>query len=266
MAEVVQLHEVDTLADRINAEHGAYEAGIKAALGQIEDALDHAVAAGDLLLQAKAECKHGNWTPWLGEHFKGSVRRAQEYMYLAERREHLEEVKSAGTAFSSISDAFEYLRLVTREAKGVRPVDQPTIPGPSVPGVFTSELPIETKARRVNARAEQKLLRKAEHAIRIGNHSRPADLTAWERKNWWAALHKALDARTENLPNVLDNLAHQLNILTRHVDPDQVAAYLTEQRVGYEEAEGRADQLAELRDGAAWLDQVLQAAEQAQGQ
>jgi hypothetical protein len=49
------------LAARINQEHEAAEAAIKRGAA-------HAMAAGDLLIEAKAQVPHGQWLPWLAEH------------------------------------------------------------------------------------------------------------------------------------------------------------------------------------------------------
>lgn len=65
------------LPARINAEHD----GVQAAM---ENGLEHARRAGELLLQAKSRVGHGNWTPWLEQHFKGSARTAQAYCRVAE--------------------------------------------------------------------------------------------------------------------------------------------------------------------------------------
>jgi ABC-type uncharacterized transport system ATPase component len=67
------------LAARIRAEH---EATI-IALGH---SIQHAMAAGDLLIEAKAQLKHGQWLPWLKEHCAVSDRTARLYMRLARRR------------------------------------------------------------------------------------------------------------------------------------------------------------------------------------
>lgn len=72
-----------SLPDRINAAHEA----CCQATGQ---AIEHAMRCGDLLAQAKAECKHGQWQNWLTENFSGSVRTAQVYMRLAANREEIE--------------------------------------------------------------------------------------------------------------------------------------------------------------------------------
>jgi DNA-directed RNA polymerase subunit L len=53
-------HEsLDELAVRIRAEHEATVAAIK-------NGVEHAIVAGKLLLEAKAQLKHGRWSPWLG--------------------------------------------------------------------------------------------------------------------------------------------------------------------------------------------------------
>ena len=43
----------------------------------------HYRAAGELLLQAKAALKHGEWLPWLKRHFALTPREAQRYLALA---------------------------------------------------------------------------------------------------------------------------------------------------------------------------------------
>jgi hypothetical protein len=47
------------------------------------DALGHAIAAGEKLIEAKSLVKHGEWLPWLRENFPGGERTAQNYMKLA---------------------------------------------------------------------------------------------------------------------------------------------------------------------------------------
>ena len=50
-----------TLANAINSEH-------EAACRSVRQGLEHARHAGDLLLEAKAQVKHGEWLPWLEAH------------------------------------------------------------------------------------------------------------------------------------------------------------------------------------------------------
>ena len=39
---------------------------------------------GDLLIEAKAQCEHGDWIPWLDAEFDWSVDTAENYMRVAE--------------------------------------------------------------------------------------------------------------------------------------------------------------------------------------
>ena len=52
--------------------------------------------AGDLLRQAKDALSHGLWLPWLRENCPAiSVRVAQRYMRLAEKREEIDAIRNA---------------------------------------------------------------------------------------------------------------------------------------------------------------------------
>jgi hypothetical protein len=64
------------LAARIRVEHEACDAALKRGL-------QHAVAAGKLLIEAKAQLKHGQWLPWLREHCGIPERSARRYMQIA---------------------------------------------------------------------------------------------------------------------------------------------------------------------------------------
>jgi Protein of unknown function (DUF3102) len=64
------------LAHRINAEH-------EATLAAVKTGLEHAIAAGQLLLEAQAQIPHGQWLPWIRANCATGVRTAQRYMELA---------------------------------------------------------------------------------------------------------------------------------------------------------------------------------------
>jgi hypothetical protein len=51
--------------------------------GAIQQAVLHALQAGQALLEAKRLCKKGTWTGWLKANFRASARTAQGYMRLA---------------------------------------------------------------------------------------------------------------------------------------------------------------------------------------
>jgi hypothetical protein len=71
------------LAARIRAEHEATAVAM-------QRGVEHAMAAGDLLIEAKAQLKHGQWLPWLAEHCAMSERSAQLYMRIAKNRKAIE--------------------------------------------------------------------------------------------------------------------------------------------------------------------------------
>jgi hypothetical protein len=68
------------IAARIKIEHQAVAASLR-------QSVHHAIAAGELLLQAKKQVAHGKWLSWLGEHCSElSERSAQAYMKLARNK------------------------------------------------------------------------------------------------------------------------------------------------------------------------------------
>jgi Protein of unknown function (DUF3102) len=71
------------LAARINAEHDATVAALNTSV-------IHAMAAGDLLIEAKAQVAHGHWLPWLAKNCAISERTVQLYTKLAKNRATIE--------------------------------------------------------------------------------------------------------------------------------------------------------------------------------
>ncbi|MGE0542427.1 MAG: DUF3102 domain-containing protein [Dehalococcoidia bacterium] len=88
-----------TLAQQIRAEHEQVGAALQKSLG-------HALRAGDLLIEAKAQIDHGAWLPWLAEHCGLAERTAQAYMRLARNRHQL---KSATVADLGVREALTLL-------------------------------------------------------------------------------------------------------------------------------------------------------------
>jgi hypothetical protein len=68
--------KLDKLATLIQQRHEAVAASLK-------EAVSNAIAAGELLLEAKKQVGHGEWLPWLAENCDISERTAQAYMRLA---------------------------------------------------------------------------------------------------------------------------------------------------------------------------------------
>jgi len=70
------------LAARIRVEHGGAKASVKRGV-------KHAVAAGQLLIEAKAQVQHGQWLPWLRDQCGLPDRTASAYMRVAKNKEKL---------------------------------------------------------------------------------------------------------------------------------------------------------------------------------
>lgn len=73
------------LAARIRAAHDGARAAAKRSV-------EHAIAAGELLIEAKAQLKHGQWLPWLRDHCDMSDRTARAYMRVARNKDKLGEI------------------------------------------------------------------------------------------------------------------------------------------------------------------------------
>lgn len=95
-------HSLKDLATCANEEH-------KACLAAVENALEHAQAVGEALLQAKKQCPHGMWGEWLRENFKGSHQSANVYMQVAKRWPEIEAVKSQHAGNLTIRGALKLL-------------------------------------------------------------------------------------------------------------------------------------------------------------
>jgi hypothetical protein len=67
------------LAARIRVSHEAVRHALRSAV-------ERAMATGDLLLEAKEQVQHGQWSQWIQEHCEISDRTARLYMQLAENR------------------------------------------------------------------------------------------------------------------------------------------------------------------------------------
>jgi hypothetical protein len=72
-------NQLGDLAQRIHAEHQEVVAATKSGV-------EHAMAAGDLLIKAKGQLGHGQWAEWLKRHCEISERTARLYMQLAQNR------------------------------------------------------------------------------------------------------------------------------------------------------------------------------------
>ena len=124
--EPIPVASLVELAAAINAEHAAAERTAR-------KAIEHAKAAGEKLLLAKAQVEHGQWLPWLSAHCQElSARTAQAYMRLAGNWGTLE-AKYATVAYLPINDALKLLNAPEPDSDPITgdllSADDPTTPG-----------------------------------------------------------------------------------------------------------------------------------------
>jgi len=106
----LQSNYLTDLAARIRIEHEAVSTALK-------DSVRHAIVAGELLVEAKAQLKHGQWLPWLADHCTISERTAQLYMRVAKNREEVEKQIRNGVADLSLNEAAAMLMLSSETQK-----------------------------------------------------------------------------------------------------------------------------------------------------
>ena len=73
--------KLTALTEQANESHRQF-------LGAARTAVQHALAAGHALEEAKRLCPRGHWTAWVKDHFRASLRTAQVYMRLAAHFPH----------------------------------------------------------------------------------------------------------------------------------------------------------------------------------
>jgi hypothetical protein len=94
MAEIDRSNSLADLAARIRTKHEAVRHAQKSAL-------ELAMAAGDMLLEAKSQLNHGQWSPWLQEYCAIPDRTARLYMRLAKNRKVIETVDAVDLSISA---------------------------------------------------------------------------------------------------------------------------------------------------------------------
>lgn len=135
------------IAARIKVEHQAVAASLK-------QSVHHAIAAGELLLEAKEQVPHGEWLPWLEEHCGVTPRSAQGYMRLARHRAELE-----GKYETHVS------HLTVREA--LNALAAPTIAISSLETEEARSAAVEAIASGTNIRTAVRGVRKLDYNARV---------------------------------------------------------------------------------------------------
>lgn len=123
-----EVERLTSLAQKINAEHRAFASTFR-------KTVEHGIRAGELLSEAKTQCLHGAWLPWLESNFEGAPRTAQEYMRLYNHREEIR-ANMRDSAHLSIGDA-------------LKKISAPREPSPA-PQEATQQASLEYHQRKAN--------------------------------------------------------------------------------------------------------------------
>ena len=124
--------ELDALANAIRIA----DLGVSRAVANL---VEHAIAAGDALLRAKAKVGHGNWLRYLKEKCDLSEAKAERYMRIARDRDV---VKANSSCVQNLSLAHA-LRLIDAEKRK----SQPQAPsGPKAPKTAKAADPLNSLA------------------------------------------------------------------------------------------------------------------------
>lgn len=77
---------------------------VEAAETNFRSAVQHAIRAGELLIEAKSQLGHGEWLPWLEANFPGSERTAQNYMRMARKSACVADLPSIRDAIALLAE------------------------------------------------------------------------------------------------------------------------------------------------------------------
>jgi hypothetical protein len=114
-SDITRSNSLADLAARIKTEHEATSSNLKRGLS-------HAIAAGQLLIKAKEQLKHGKWLPWLSECCQVPERTAQAYMRVAKSFGNLgDRANTQRVADLSFRDSLRSLAMAGSVAKGLQP-------------------------------------------------------------------------------------------------------------------------------------------------
>jgi hypothetical protein len=92
------------IAELIRAEHEAVGAALKRCIV-------HVITAGELLIEAKAHLRHGEWEPWLAENCAIPARSARHYMRLAKHKDKLAD-ENGNVAVLGVTEAVGLLTAI----------------------------------------------------------------------------------------------------------------------------------------------------------
>jgi hypothetical protein len=99
-----------TTTDVVVPTAGLIQRELELAERKLHDSLEHYLAAGAMLIEAKRSTPHGGWLPWLERYVGIGEREAQRYMQLAEHRDEIEAANPSHMSDLTLSAALRQIR------------------------------------------------------------------------------------------------------------------------------------------------------------
>jgi hypothetical protein len=139
----------DDLATRINAAHEEVK-------NSIRRGAEHAIKAGQLLLQAKEIVGHGVFLEWVGEHCHCTPRTAQLYMKLAKEKDKLAP-NAKSISHLTLTEAMEMLGPLKQKLAEEKP-PRPPAPDPVAAAITKDALDILRRAWNAAGEPQRKIV------------------------------------------------------------------------------------------------------------
>ena len=147
----------DDLATRINAAHEEVK-------NSIRRGAEHAIKAGQLLLQAKETVGHGVFLEWVGEHCHCTPRTAQLYMKLAKEKDKLGP-NTKSISHLTLTEAMEMLGPLKQRLSEEKPPRPPAL-DPVAAAITKDALDILRRAWNAAGEPQRKMFKRQ---IETGN-------------------------------------------------------------------------------------------------
>lgn len=181
---------LDDLAVEIRREHEACE---QHALSTVE----HAARAGELLTEAKAQVRHGEWLPWLEANFPATSRVAQAYMRIAANAKSVSHLPSVNSALKELAE----------------PRDDDDEPDEVIPAAPSREERIQAELTALCDSLDDQEAAMAEAVKEFGDEPTPAQVR--EVVSWylWDPAERALREALRDGQTVVVNLRHHDRVI-----------------------------------------------------
>jgi hypothetical protein len=190
------------VAKEINGLHEEIALGLRTTLAK-------AIRIGELLVEQKEKCDHGNWLPWIEANLNFDPRTAQRYMRVFENRDRLK-----NDSVSYLSDAYQLLADERPDPESV------VIKPPPIP-IKVSHLPTEpAKPIHINVTVEDQDETAARHEIKNLD---------WHKRSIYDSLKSSI-CSLENAVSSLDTMQYHNEQAGEEIDSDELSLFASEMR------------------------------------